>query len=86
MNHAFDLIFIGAVCTAIALWSIAVFRTDDLPAWIGWLGIGVSLSAVIALFAGFVFVSLTGFRVFVAGFVLWTFLIGKLLGKSNPVV
>ena len=86
LNHAFDLVFIGAVCVAITLWSIArVFRTRNLPVWLGCFGICLSLSAIIAIFAGFVFVDLTGFRVFVAGFVIWTIIIGKLLGTSNAV-
>ena len=85
LNHAFDLIFIGAVCMGITMWSVAVFRTRALPVWIAYFGITLSLAAIIALYMGFVFFDLTGLRVFVAGLVIWTICIGKMLGKNASV-
>jgi hypothetical protein len=82
LNHAFDLIFIGAVCMAVTMWSVAVFRTRALPLWIAYFGITLSLTAITALYLGFVFFDLTGFRIFIAGLVIWTICIGKLLGKN----
>ncbi len=83
LNHAFDLVFIGSVCFAVTFWSIAVFRTQTLPMWTAYFGITLSLIAIVALIAGFVFFDLTGFRVFIAGFAIWTITIGKLLDKDT---
>lgn len=86
LNHAFDLVFIGAVCMAITMWSIAIFRTRELPGWTAYFGIILSLTAIFSLYMGFVFVDLTGFRVFIAGLTIWTICIGTLLAKKVSVI
>lgn len=85
LNSAFDLIFIGAACGAVILWSFAILRTRQFPKWVGYFGIIAGLSAIIALVAGFVFVNLTGFRIFILCFVAWTAIIGFLLRKEEKI-
>jgi hypothetical protein len=75
LNKAFDLIYTGASCLAILLWSIAILKTRRLPVWLGWSGILLFLIAVVPIKTGFFFADLTGFRIFVSGFAIWTILI-----------
>ncbi|MEO8404947.1 MAG: hypothetical protein ABI480_10135 [Chitinophagaceae bacterium] len=82
LNHAFDLIYIGAACGAILLWSIVVLKTGRMPKWFGWLGILLAFIAIGSMIAGFIFFSLTGFRIFIFGFVVWTILAGFFLRKE----
>jgi len=85
LNHAFDLVYIGAACIAVFLWSLAIFRTHQLPAWLGWLGILLGLTTLVSMSAGFIFFDLTGFRIFVSGFVIWILCAGIFLRKTPPV-
>ncbi len=71
LNHAFDYILIGLLCLGVLLWSIETVKTKTLPAWLGYFGIGLVLTALLLLVSGFVFVNLYGFRVFVFGLVAW---------------
>lgn len=82
MNHAFDYIFMGAVCASTILWSLAIYRTKALPSWLGHLGLLLAVSALGMWIYGFVFVSLHGFRIFIFGWVIWVLLAGILL-RSN---
>jgi len=86
LNHAFDYVFIGAACVAVLLWSVAIIKTKVFPKWVGYLGIATAISAVAAIIAGFVFVDLTGFRVFIAGFVLWVVITGVFLKRQEAVI
>ncbi|MEI9808365.1 MAG: hypothetical protein WDO16_11115 [Bacteroidota bacterium] len=79
LNHAFDLIYTGASCLAVFFWSIAMLKSRRLPVWPGWLGIILVLATIIAMVSGFFFVHLAGFRIFIAGFAVWTFFIIKFL-------
>ncbi|MEO9872166.1 hypothetical protein [Ekhidna sp.] len=81
-NHAFDFIFIGAVCISTLLWSISIVRTKKLAVWLGWFGISISLLAVLFLTLGFVFVDLHGFRLFIFGWVAWVVAAGLCLLKK----
>ena len=83
LNHGFDLVYIGASCLSIFLWSLVILQTGRLPKWFGWMGIALALVAVISMIMGFVFVNLTGFRIFIMGFVVWTILAGLFLRKEN---
>ena len=85
LNHAFDYIFIGAACLAILIWSIAILKTKAFPVWIGYFGLLLAFAAIGMLGAGFVFVNLTGFRVFIFGLVSWILLVGYLLRKPVSV-
>jgi hypothetical protein len=86
LNHAFDFIFIGALCLSILFWSIAMLQAKKLALWLGYFGIALSLLAIVMLAFGFVFVSLQGFRVFVYGVVVWLFLVSVLLIRPQKQV
>ena len=79
LNHAFDFIYMGAACLSILLWSILILKTSLLPKWLGWLGIVLSSIAVVSTIGGFDFVDLTGFRIFISGFIVWTVMVGFFL-------
>lgn len=85
LNHAFDYILLGALLLAILLWSIAALLTRKLHSWIGYLGLGLTLVAGIALTAGYDFVSLYGFRIFVLGSMLWIGWVGVAMLRSDGV-
>lgn len=84
-NHAFDFIFIGAVCVSTGLWSIVILKKKSFSVLLGWLGIGITTVALISLIAGFVFVDLHGFRVFIFGWVVWIVGIGWTLVKKKDI-
>ena len=84
LNQAFDFIYIGAACGSVLLWSVAILKTGSFPKWIGRYGIILTLFTIIALIAGFIFVNLAGFRIFILGFVSWIVIIGINLRK--PVI
>ncbi|MEQ9405795.1 MAG: hypothetical protein RIM99_19545 [Cyclobacteriaceae bacterium] len=82
LNHAFDFIYIGAVCISTLFWSVAILKTKSLPVWTGYFGLLLTGVAVVLLVAGFVFVDVHGFRLFIFGAVAWTISVGFLLRKS----
>ena len=82
-NHAFDFIFIGAVCISTGLWSIGILMKKTAPSLLGWFGILITLTALVSLLAGFVFVDLHGFRIFIFGWVAWVICLGYQLIKST---
>ena len=82
LNHAFDFILIGAVCLSMLLWSLAILITKDLPSWIGFLGITLSLAAFVMILGGFHFVDLHGFRLFIFGWMVWVLSVGVVMMKS----
>ncbi len=82
-NHAFDFIYIGAVCISTLFWSIAILRTRAFPVWLGYVGVVLGVTAISLLFAGFVFLDLHGFRLFIFGTVAWTGITGFHLTKKQ---
>lgn len=82
LNHAFDYIYMGASCIAVFTWSVLILQTGRLPKWLGWLGIVLALVLIVSAIIGFVFTDLTGFRIFILGFVVWTICAGLLLMKK----
>lgn len=85
LNHAFDYIFIGYVCIGISLWSVIIVKTSLFPKWIGYFGLFICILVIVGLIAGFIFVDLTGFRVFIAGLVVWMIIIGILLKRERAI-
>lgn len=85
INTAFDYVYTGAFCTAILSWSITILQTKLLAPWLGWLGIAIALGAVIIFVAGVQAHSLTGFRLFVTGIVIWVLLVGVMLYREKPL-
>lgn len=76
LNQAFDVIFIIFACGAVILWSVAILRTRRLPAWLAVIGLVAGASALVTLAGGYVLTDLRGFRIFMAGFILWLLLAG----------
>ncbi len=76
LNRAFDYVMIGALCIAVALWSVAIIRQKALAVWLGYVGIILSMLIVILFHLGFVFTSVAGIRVFSAGILCWMLLLG----------
>lgn len=83
MNHAFDYIFMGAVCISTILWSVAMIRTKSFPVWLGYFGLVLSVLALGMWIAGFVFINLHGFRIFIFGWFLWVVLTGYFLLQAK---
>lgn len=83
LNKAFDYIFIGAICEAFLLWSIAILKTKLFPKWIAMLGVTLGIGFLIALVSGFALVDLHGFRIFIFGIVLWIAAMGIMMQKGK---
>ncbi|MDH3494712.1 MAG: hypothetical protein OEM82_14250 [Acidobacteriota bacterium] len=79
VNQAFDVIFIIFVSAAVVIWSIAILKSKNFPAWLGVFGLLAGSLALITLASGFVLTQLSGFRVFMAGFILWLVAAGYFL-------
>ncbi|MPR34860.1 hypothetical protein [Salmonirosea aquatica] len=85
LNHAFDYILLGAMWLAILFWSVTALLTSKLHQAIGYLGLSLTLVAGILITAGYDFVSLQGFRLFVLGSVVWIALVGVAMIRSRTV-
>ncbi len=83
LNHAFDFIFIGALCISTFLWSIEIFKTGNLSRWIAYSGMALCLVLIASLFQGLAIVHLSGFRLLIFGFVCWTIAIAISIFKKN---
>ena len=83
LNQAFDYIFIGAICEAFLLWSVAIFKEKLFPKWIAVLGVILGVGFLVALISGLVLVDLHGFRVFIFGIVIWIAAVGMVLQKTK---
>jgi hypothetical protein len=83
LNQAFDYVFLSAVSLSVLFWSISILTLKKLPPLIGYLGLLLSLSALVMLLSGFMFVNLHGFRLFVFAHVVWIILVGITLIRSN---
>ncbi|MDC8003416.1 hypothetical protein POV27_05100 [Aureisphaera galaxeae] len=82
-NHACDFIFIAGICISVLLWSIAILKTRAFPIWLGWLGLPLAIVALLLWAAGFIFVDLHGFRLFIFGTVVWIVCAGFLLMRTS---
>lgn len=83
LNQAFDYIFVGGICQAFLLWSIAIIKGKTFPNWIAFLGIALGLGFLIAMISGFVLSDLRGFRIFFFGIVAWMIAAGIMLQKTK---
>lgn len=83
LNKAFDYVMIGSMCVAAALWAVAMLKQKTLPAWVAYAGLLLSFLIVVFFVAGFVFTSLTGFRVLSAGLIVWLLLLGIAMLRSR---
>lgn len=71
LNKPLDYIFIVGCCLAILIYSIIIIRSNKMPRWIGYLGVSIMVFAIIGASTGFVFTSLTGFRLFTFSLAAW---------------
>lgn len=83
VNKAFDYVFIAALCAAIAIYSLLMLKTQQLPKRIGQLGVAIVIFAIIGAVTGFVFTSLVGFRIFVFCIATWMLAAGAVLIRSK---
>jgi hypothetical protein len=83
VNKAFDYVFIVALCTAIALYSLLILRSQMFPKWIGYLGMGILFMAIFGAVTEFMFISLEGFRIFVFGIAAWILSAGIMLMRTK---
>lgn len=83
LNQAFDYIFVGGICQAFLLWSIAIVKGKVFPKWVAILGIALGLGFLVVMISGFVLSDLQGFRMFFFGIVAWMVSVGILLQKSK---
>lgn len=79
-NHVFNLandyIFMTGVGVSTLFWSIATVKTRQFPVWVGYLGIGLVIVALLTLLAGFIYTDVAGFRIFIFGTTAWTMTMG----------
>lgn len=83
LNVPLDYIFIVACCLAIMVYSTIILIENKFPKWIGFLGVLIVLFSIVGALTGFIFTSLTGFRVFTFSIAAWILSIGTLMYKSN---
>jgi hypothetical protein len=75
INEAFDYIYTGAFCLAIASWCAAMLHTMKFPKWIGWAGIAIAVSSAVIFGSGLAH-TLPGFRMFVSLIIAWIAVVG----------
>ncbi|MEM9391034.1 MAG: hypothetical protein AAGA02_11205 [Bacteroidota bacterium] len=87
LNNAVSYTFMGAIAIAIAFWSIAIVMGNPYKSWLGYLGLGLILTCLIAILLGTNFMAVWAFRLFIFGLVAWILLVStdmiKLPVKSN---
>jgi hypothetical protein len=70
-NHAFDYILIGGLCLSTLFWSLRILQSRLFSVWCAYVGIAWTLISMLMLITGFELLTLDGFRVFIAGQVVW---------------
>ncbi len=83
INTPLDYIFIVACCLSILLYSISILMTRRLPVWLGYFGLLFGLFVTIGGFTGFVFTSLTGFRIVTFSIAAWIVCAGVFVMRSK---
>lgn len=82
-NHAFDYIFMSAICLAMLFWSFAIIKTKALSAWTGYFGILVAGTGIVLFISGVELLHLSGFRVFIFANVAWILAVGFALRQGD---
>jgi hypothetical protein len=83
INTPLDYIFIVACCLAILLYSISILMTRKLPVWLGYFGLLFGLFVTLGALTGFVFTSLTGFRIVTFSIAAWILCTGFFVMRSK---
>ncbi len=82
INKSLTFIFIATVIFSIAIWSLIIVRTKQLPKWLGYFGLMIIAAGILGLVLSFNFTNVFGFGVFIFGMVSWTMIAGMLLLNS----
>ncbi len=80
INKPLDYIFIAGICAAIEIYSLKMLKDAK---WIGYLGIAITVFAIIGAITGFAFISLTGFRIFTFSVAAWVLASGVWLMRKG---
>lgn len=83
LNTAFESIFILSFTISILIFSIANFRFKIFPAWITWYGILICAIILVFLIAGFNFLTIFGFMIFILIFSSWCLANSYLLSQHK---
>ncbi len=86
VNHAFDYVYTGTFCLAMLCWSVSILSTKKMAAWIGWLGIVLSLGSAGIFIFGVAVNDLQGLRLFVISIVAWILIVGINLARRPRVL
>lgn len=86
INKPLDYIFIIACCLSVFIYSGIIAVEHKLPKWIGYFGVGLLILCILGLLTGFVFTSLTGFRIFTFTLAAWILAAGVVLIKSKSQI
>ncbi len=84
LNTPLDYIFIVGCCLAIVLYSISILMTHTIPKWLGYFGIIFGIFVGIGALTGFVFTSLTGFRIVTFSIAAWILCAGFFVMRTKP--
>lgn len=84
INKPLDYIFIIACCVSIFIYSVVIAVEGKFSKWIGYFGIVILLFSLLGLISGFVFTSLTGFRIFTFTLAAWILVTGVMLARVEP--
>ena len=79
INHAFDYIYTGAFCAAILCWSMAILLTRQLPVWLGWFGVVLSMGTAAIFISGVAVNSVHGLHIFGGCVLVWVLVVARLL-------
>lgn len=70
-NAACDYVLMGALMSAIFIWSLLLLRSEGKDKWLAYFGLILVILSLIFSISGFNFLSVFGFRVFVFSVVIW---------------
>jgi hypothetical protein len=83
MNRALGHVLIVSVIAAVVLWAFEGWRTTRFGVWLAVAGWLLAALGIIALIAGFKFISVTGFTAFVFGLTAWFIAAGISMLRSR---
>jgi hypothetical protein len=83
MNRALGQVLIVSVIAALTLWSYAGWRATRFSLWFAVAGWLLATLCIIALVAGFKFISVAGFTVFVFALTAWFVGVGMLMLRDK---
>ena len=82
-NQGFSKVWAAATAVAVALWSLAIFRTGRTHRSVGALGLSFALGALLALWSGRLELDVRGFGLFVIAQSAWLLLVAVALLRPS---